>query len=133
VALKKKPCSFCGKWFLPDVRVKSRQRACSAPACQAARRKRTQAAWRKAHPGYFVAHRIEQLAAAVVAPSSGPSPPSSARPPPPRMPRPLDGLPWELAQDEFGAKGADFIGVFGRLLLRTAQDEMRAQRMEITV
>lgn len=132
---KKRPCSICRKWFLPDARVKDRQRTCSAPQCQAARRKKTQAAWREAHPSYFVAHRIQQRAAATpeandnyIAPPAGPI----ARPPPPRMPPPLDRLPWDLAQDEFGAEGADFIGVFGRVLLRVSKDQSASQGAEMT-
>jgi hypothetical protein len=41
------------------------------------------------------------------------------------MPDPLSQLPWDVAQDEFGVQGADFIGVMGTLLLRAAQDEIR--------
>jgi hypothetical protein len=37
---------------------------------------------------------------------------------------PLSRLPWDLAQDEFGVKGADFIGVMGTLLHDAAQDEL---------
>ena len=37
---------------------------------------------------------------------------------------PLSRLPWDLAQDEFGVKGADFIGVMGTLLQGAAQDEL---------
>jgi hypothetical protein len=47
------------------------------------------------------------------------------------MPSPLDGLPWDLAQDQFGAQGADFLGVFGRVLLKEAQDQSDEQPMEI--
>lgn len=146
---EKRPCSICRKWFLPHARVKDRQRVCSAAECQIKRRGKTQAAWRDAHPGYFAARRIQERAAAAelastqptevpteipLAPASTPSTSSKpiARPPPPRMPRPLDGLPWDLAQDQFGAQGADFIGVFGRLLLRASQDQMRSQEAEIT-
>jgi hypothetical protein len=35
------------------------------------------------------------------------------------VPAPLTRLPWDLAKDEFGAQGADFLGAFGRLLVRT--------------
>ena len=48
-------------------------------------------------------------------------------PEPLRLPEPLSRLPWDVAQDEFGAKGADFIGVMGTLLLRAAQDQFVAQ------
>lgn len=147
---EKRPCSICRKWFLPHARVKDRQRVCSGAECQVKRREKTQAAWRTAHPGYFAARRIQERAAAAEiantaepteVPAQIPLAPASttstsmkpiARPPPPRMPRPLDGLPWDLAQDQFGAQGADFIGVFGRVLLRAAQDQMRAKGAEIT-
>ena len=33
----KRPCSICRRWFRPDVRVGSRQRACGRPECQTAR------------------------------------------------------------------------------------------------
>jgi hypothetical protein len=42
------------------------------------------------------------------------------------LPPPLSRLPWDIAQDEFGVKGADFIGIFGTVLLRAAQDQFRA-------
>jgi hypothetical protein len=45
----------------------------------------------------------------------------------PRLPAPLDRLPWDVAQDEFGVQGAEFLGEFGRLLMKSAQDEMAAQ------
>ena len=44
-----------------------------------------------------------------------------------RVPAPLDRLPWDVAQDQFTVQGADFIAVFGRLLLQHTQDEMRGQ------
>jgi hypothetical protein len=36
-------------------------------------------------------------------------------------------LPWDLAQEEFGAKGADFIGAMGKLLLEAAKDQFEGQ------
>jgi hypothetical protein len=49
------------------------------------------------------------------------------RPPEPlRLPAPLSRLPWDIAQDEFGTKGADFLGVMGTLLVGAAQDQFEA-------
>lgn len=48
-------------------------------------------------------------------------------PEPQRMPRPLDRLPWDVAQDEFGPKGADFVGYLGRLILSERKVEMKGQ------
>ncbi len=109
----KRPCRFCRKWFLPDPRVGARQRACSSAECQRNRRFETQASWRKRNPGYFITRRIDERNAAEA-------------PSPLRVPAPLSQLPWDLAQDQFGVQGTDFIGVMGKLLLGHAQDEYKA-------
>jgi hypothetical protein len=83
-----------------------------------ARRKATQSTWRSRNPDYFTARRMKERASQV-------SPPA-----PLRMPRPLDRLPWDLAQDQFGVQGADFLGVLGKVLLGVAQDQRSAQVAE---
>ena len=98
----------------PNARVGARQHACSKPECQAARRKRTQAKWRAKNPEYATGYRIEQRSAQELTAE------------PLRLPPPLNQLPWDLAKDEFGSKGADFIGVMGALLVRSAKDQFRA-------
>jgi len=117
--LTKRPCCICRRWFVPDRRVGRRQRACSATACQIARRVRTQASWRRRNPDYFIAHRIQrrrlsadETQAAVL---------------PLVLPPPLAQLPWDLAQQEFGVAGTDFLGHLGRVLLGAAQDQKAAQ------
>ncbi len=120
-AYGKRQCSICRRWFRPDPRVGARQCACSQPECQAARRKKTQAAWCARNPGYDAGRRI--LARSAL-----------ARPPEPlRLPPPLSQLPWDVAQDQFGVKGADFIGVTATLLLRVAQDQCRTYPIDSTV
>ncbi len=44
-----------------------------------------------------------------------------------RMPPPLDRLPWDIAQSEFGVQGADFMGMMGTLLLHPAQSQFASQ------
>jgi hypothetical protein len=44
---------------------------------------------------------------------------------PPSTHDPLSQLPWDIAKDEFGTKGAEFIGSLGRVLLRVAKDQFR--------
>ena len=69
--------------------------------------------WRKRNPDYLIAWRLDQRA---------------AQTPPPEplcFPAPLNQLPWEFAKDQFGAQGADFIGVMSALILRTAKDQIR--------
>jgi hypothetical protein len=116
----KKPCQICRRWFRPDDRVVSRQRTCGRPECQAARRKKTQASWRARNPGYSLAWRIQAR--------------SESRPPPEpqHLPTPLSKLPWDLAHEEFGSKGADFVGAMGALLFRTAKDQCGRQVVDLT-
>lgn len=118
---RKRPCCICRQWFRPDARIGVRQRACRKAECQAARRRQTQAAWRKRNPDYFIARRIQQRGAL------------SQPPEPLRLPAPLSQLPWDIAQDEFGVQGADFMGVMGTLLLRAAQDQFRAYRLDTKI
>jgi hypothetical protein len=81
---------------------------------------RAQASWCARNPDYFTARRIQSRQAA-------------ERPPEPlRLPRPLSALPWDIAQDEFGAQGADFLGVMGTLILGAAQDEILAYLVDST-
>ena len=115
MAQKSRPCRICHRWFLPDPRVKARQRVCSAAACQAERRKRTQAAWREDNADYAVARRLKERAA--------PEEAGAAPRQPLRLFHPLNKLPWDIAKDEFGAQGADFIAVLGQHLVRHAKDQ----------
>jgi len=48
------------------------------------------------------------------------------------LPPPLSQLPWDLAKDEFGQKGSDFIGVMGSLLVRSAKDQFRVHLIDPT-
>jgi hypothetical protein len=109
---RKKPCTICRRWFRPDARVGERQRACGKPECQTARRQKTQADWPKRNPDYIIAWRLDQRAA-------------QTPPEPLCFPAPLNQLPWEIAKDQFGAQGSDFIGVMSTLILRAAKDQIR--------
>lgn len=114
--LRKRPCCICRRWFVPDRRVGTRQRACSTPACQAARRVRTQASWRRRNPDYFTANRIQHRRLTA----------DAGRPPAPlSLPPPLSALPWDIAQETFGVTGTDFLGHMGRVLLHAGQDQLR--------
>jgi hypothetical protein len=146
---RKRPCCICHHWFLRDNRVGSRQQTCGRPECQQRRRRKMQAAWRARNPDYFAWRRIQ----ARMVPDPPPSPPAQpgrtsqpalsspptsppptwSRPPTPlRVRAPLNRLPWDIAQSEFGPQGADFIGIMAGLLLDETQSEIAAYRVEIT-
>ena len=118
---KKRPCTICRRWFRPDARVGVRQRACTKPECQTARRLKTQASWRNRNQGYAIAWRLDRRA------TQAQQPPEALR-----LPKPLNQLPWEFAKDQFGVQGADFIGVMSTLILRAAKDQIRAYLLDPT-
>ena len=111
---RKRPCSICRRWFRPDARIGARQRTCRNPNCQKARRRKKQQVWRANHPDYFNARRIQDRQK------------GDREPEPLQVGSPLNQLPWDIAQSEFGVQGADFLGVMGKVLLRPAQFEFRA-------
>jgi hypothetical protein len=49
-----------------------------------------------------------------------------------RLPAPLSDLPWDMAQEEFGIKGADFVGVMGGLMLRSLKDQIKRQPVDLS-
>jgi hypothetical protein len=111
---RKRPCAVCRRWFQPDPRIGARQRVCPERACQVSRRRRQQAEWRKQNPEYFVARRLQARAV-------------EARDPELRLPPPLSRLPWDLAQSQFGAQGADFMAELGRVVVRVRQSQSGVQ------
>ena len=115
---RKRPCRICRRWFYPDARAGERQRACSNRECQAVRRQKTQANWRAENPGYAAAYRIDQRHN------------NTPDPEPLRMPAPCNQLPWDLAKDQFGSKGADFIALACTLLRRTEKDQSASYDMD---
>ncbi len=117
---RKRPCTICRRWFRPDARVGKRQRACDRPECQTARRQKTQASWRRRNPDYAIAWRLDRRKA------------QTEEPEPLRLPPPLPRLPWNLAKDEFGPQGADFLGVMSTLILCAAKDQIRPYRIDPT-
>ncbi len=115
---KKRPCRFCRRWFRPNPRVGKRQIACGEAGCQARRRAATQARWVARNPEYFAGRRLLRRIHA-----GGGERPREA---------PLNGLPWEVAEEAFAVSGTVFLVFLSRVVLRYAQDEIRSQLIDST-
>lgn len=115
---RKRPCAVCKHWFFPNPRVGDRQKACDDQACRKEQRRRTQAKWRARHPDYELGRQLDQREKLNEEQRQDCAARFGAH---------FARLPWDRAQDAFGTKGADFIGVFGRVLLGHCQDEIRTQ------
>jgi hypothetical protein len=119
--LHRKPCAICHHWFTPNVHVGTRQRVCSAPACQEERQQRNRVSWRGRHRDDAVKRRmVARRRRAAKGEAVDPLP----------MPAPLADLPWDMAQEEFRVQGADFLAHLGRVLLRATKEESRVQAVE---
>src|SRR5258708_5819051 len=94
---------------------------CGKAASRVLHGQNTQAQWRRRNGGSAIAYRIDERGAQA-------EPPEVLR-----VPAPLNQLPWEFAKDEFGSQQADFMGVLGALLVRTAKDEFRAYLIDPTI
>jgi hypothetical protein len=77
-------------------------------------------AWRRRNPDYFIGWRIQARCNSEQAAETK------------RLPHPLSNLPWDIAREEFGPKGADFIGVMGKVVLQSAKNQLMIQVVEST-
>ena len=110
---------------LPPL-VLSRSAGRTSPACvrqagvPGGAEEEGQARWRVRNPDYAAAYRLQRR-------NSQPEPPE-----PLRLPASLNQLPWDLAKDVIGTQAADFLGVMGGLLVRSAKDEIRRHLSDST-
>lgn len=49
----RKRCAYCGRYFVPDRRVGSRQKSCSRLECRGKRKREAQQRWVARNGGYF--------------------------------------------------------------------------------
>jgi len=122
---KKRPCSVCRRWFMPDPRVGERQKTCGRPECRESHRARTQRKWRRRNPDYWAERRLRQQVEQL---DSGAGESALSRSPPALMSK----VPWEYAQDVIGAQSTVFIAFILRLVHRRAQSEIPAYPTENT-
>ncbi len=55
---RKRPCKICRLWFLPNVRLKDRQKTCAAPECKKEWHRRQCSKWNKRNKEYFKANYL---------------------------------------------------------------------------
>ena len=119
---RSKPCLVCRRWFVPDVRCRGRQKTCGRAACRAEQKRRKQAAWAAANPGYWAERRLRAQAEELRSAARGPP----VRPPPAE----LAELPADYVQESLGVEGLVIVAHAVRLCWRAAQAEMRSYSPE---
>lgn len=112
--VRKRPCRICHRWFRPHPRAGDRQRTCSGAPCQAERRRRAVAAWRRRHPDYDRDDRLRrrlQVSPGVEAVGTDP----------------LAQLDWDAARNAVGLEVAVVIEETGRLLATWTRNAVARQ------
>lgn len=116
---RKRPCSVCRRWFVPQRRVGGRQRVCSAEGCQTERHRRACERWHEQHPEYDRERRLRER----VRRESGPGEPLARDP--------LTEVAWEAARDAVGLEVSVIVEETAKVLAGWARDALHAQSMEI--
>jgi len=56
----KRPCRICRRWFLPNPRLKERQKTCGRARCQRQWHKKKCAEWNRKNTDYFKANYLQK-------------------------------------------------------------------------
>lgn len=109
---RKRPCRICKRWFLPDPRLKQRQKTCGQPACQREWHRKKCAEWYRKNPDYFRSNYLQKKIEAAECQKSEPALSIQSF-------RLESGLPQPLAQEVIGLR---------HLLIIEYQAQLMAQR-----
>jgi len=118
-----RPCSVCGRWYMPNPRVGDRQRTCLREECRYTQQRRQQASWRRRNPSYWSARRLRSQLDRAESSQAEEIP----RPPPPEVRE----IPAEVVQSAMGVQAPVILVFLLRLCDRMLQSAMEAQRDEI--
>ena len=113
---KKRPCRVCRRWFMPNPRLKDRQKTCGAPCCQREWHRKKCAQWNKDNSDYFKANYLQSKVEAQGSRGS-PQPASRLK----------SGLPLQYVQEVIGIQHLTIIEYFGQLLFRRFQEVLKVQ------
>ena len=117
---RKRPCRICRRWFMPNPRVKDRQKTCGDPECQRKWRKKKCAEWNRRNPDYFKANYLQKK---IIAATETPNQSLSLN----LNNRLKSGLPLFYVQEVISIQHLVIIEYFGQLLFRRFQEVLRAQ------
>jgi hypothetical protein len=127
--IKKRPCRVCKKWFVPNPRFGSRQKTCGAKECQNKWHAKKCSQWNRKNRAYFQSNYLSKKLKTVQ--NQGSSPGKS------HFQLPESGkilkLPREVIQEVIGAQQFVIAEYLTRVLLRSVQEVIRLQRLDISV
>ena len=122
---RKRPCRICRRWFMPNPRVKDRQKTCGDPECQRKWRKKKCTEWNRRNADYFRANYLQKK---IIAATETPNQSLSIK----LNNRLKSGLPLSYVQEVISIQHLIIIEYFGQLLFRRFQEVIRAQLAVMT-
>jgi hypothetical protein len=121
----KRPCRICRRWFMPNPRLKDRQKTCGDPECQRRWHTKKCSEWNRKNPDYFKSNYLQKkIIAATENPNQSPSLKINNRL--------KSGLPLFYVQEVISIQHVIIIEYFGQLLFRRFQEVLRAQLTVMT-
>ena len=122
---RKRPCRICRRWFIPNPRLKDRQKTCGDADCQRRWHKKKCAEWNRRNPDYFKTNYLQKKIIAATE-NSTPSPSLKLNN------RLKSGLPLSYVQEVISIQHIIIIEYFAQLLSRRFQEVLRAQPTVMT-
>lgn len=119
----KRPCAVCRTWFLPDPRVRRRQRCCEREECRSELHRRACADWRRRNVALIREDRVANRIAAK-APPLAPTAAVAADP--------TAAVHWPAVDAAVGVEVSLVFRQALQLVSRALRDEFRAQLPEKT-
>jgi hypothetical protein len=113
---KKHPCRICGCWFVPNPRLKDRQKTCAEALCKREWHRRKCAQWNKSNPDYSKSNYLQKKLEASL----------------PCKSRFRSGLPLVFVQEVIGIQHLVIIEYLAQHLLRRFQEVFTAKAFVIT-
>ena len=125
---RKRPCRICRRWFLPDPRLKGRQRTCGDAHCKRQWHRKTCQEWNRKNRDYFRSNYLHKRLDALSRDEkvTQPLPPENSFLVPLKS-RFHSGLPLSYVQEVIGIQHLAIIEYFGQLLFRRFQEVLRIQ------
>ena len=130
---RKRPCRICRRWFLPDPRLKGRQKTCGDAYCKRELHRKKCQEWNRKNKDYFRSNYLHKKLDALIRDEKATQPlPPETRCFAPLKSRFHSGLPLLYVQEVIGVKHLIIIEYLSQLLVRRFQEALRGQPLVTT-
>ena len=126
---RKHPCRICRRWFMPNPRLKERQKTCGDSMCKRQWHKKMCTKWNRENSDYFKSNYLQKKLEAATGANAAQSLSSQPGRSPILLPKSRlnSGLPLKYVQEVIGIQHVVILEYFAQLLSRRFQDVISRQ------